>query len=101
MSSYRSVGPKSQSENTKYTASGSMNTFTISTEHTLINQTKPLTGHDLVTVVKSVIDRSIIQLSTLKQSLQLKHYKVDDAAVSGYPVSVTVSRACSMLLIYM
>ena len=41
------------------------------------NQDEPLTGEDLVAVVKTVVDRSVMKLSTLKQSLQLLHHKVD------------------------
>ena len=41
------------------------------------NQDEPLTGADLVAVVKTVVDRSVMKLSTLKQSLQLLHHKVD------------------------
>ena len=34
-------------------------------------------GDHLVAKVKAVVDRSVIKLSTLKQSLHLQHYKVD------------------------
>ena len=47
------------------------------TPSNVANQDEPLTGADLVAVVKTIVDRSIMKLSTLKQSHQLLHHKVD------------------------
>lgn len=38
---------------------------------------EPLTGQDLVEVVKTMVDRTVMKLSTIKQSLQFSHHKVE------------------------
>ena len=42
-------------------------------------QNEPLKGQDLVAVVKTIVDRTVVKLSTIKESLHFLHHKVDHA----------------------
>ena len=73
---------KALGDSTKSLVTGSTDNTTAVTTHTatpsdVANQGEPLTGEDLVAVVKPIVDRSVIKLSTLKQSLHLLHHRVD------------------------
>lgn len=72
-------------ENTKLATSGSGDRTHVTmqdknaTPSSAANQDEPLTGQDLVAVVTTIVDRSVVKLSTMKQSLHLLHHNVDDA----------------------
>jgi len=48
------------------------------TPSNVTNQDQLLRGDDLVAVAKTIVDRSVIKLSALKQSLHLQRHKVND-----------------------
>jgi len=67
-------------ENTKLAISGSGDQTCVTIQDIRpANQNEQLTGQDLVTVVTTIVDRSVVKLSTLKNSLHLLHHNVDDA----------------------
>ena len=73
---------KTLGDSTKSLVTGCTDNTTTVTTHTatpsdVANQSEPLTGEDLVAVVKTIVDRSVMKLSTLQQSLHLLHHKVD------------------------
>ena len=73
----KTLGDSSKSLVTVCTDNTTAVTTHTATPSGVANQGEPLTGDDLVAVVKTVVDRSVMKLSTLKQSLHLLHHKVD------------------------
>lgn len=82
---HRMAGTTSRSlDNTKPAVAGCSDqttsahvTMHSTTPSNVANQDELLTGEDLVAVVTTIVDRSVVKLSALKQSLHLLHHRVD------------------------